>query len=1400
MSDIFDQVSIATGATPKGDVFDFISPDSAVQNMNGTIGPLDTSLAHRLRISKLGQAVLGPEIQPAVGVRGALPNLSQIAFGNVKPDVSSGQGVLNFSPAAYYGEPQNEVDAVSKAVLSQMNLQNLGLAKMFGLLHAAPASVGVNLLKAGTGAALATQGAEGIGTGLGTRLSGAQLTPEQKGNADVDSALGALMTLAPLGMSGSEKNPNLQGVKIDRVFDLTKNKYVSGEMQQGSREFPFVQGAPSARFNVGPQGDVFDQITSGAQPAAEPLRSETVRPARAESVVIGAQPKGTQILTPEMLAQSPTTVLPVSQAMRAPVGDVGGQVSFRGEGVPSAMQAREMVPQPQEAEVQPVGEPPLKRMMWDKSLPVLGGSINYTDPQTSFTVEGFRPPQGEDLARQILQDKIAHDLVPAIKIGDRIIKATPNELNHDDILKANGMSIEDVPAFSSDRGFVDSTGKWFSRKQAANVTGLPTKVETGMLHSEDLPRAQVGTEVNANVAEVIPELKQQQKLHSGVPIFDPSLWNMSSEEVQRLKEKYTKKILEAGSTVATELTKASRNTVVLDTPRAQAILNNPNAKKFETLGKKFTQPGESLSALDTARNALKPIINKISEGDKVVNPWDVVFDWLDGGQAKFQGPLVQQIRIPFDEKFNAEGNMQEVLTAPLKEIVKKNNFTPKNEQRIAVYLHSLQEGGHERMIESGVRPDIIDNIVRTLSPAERAYADAWRKIDDQLYPQLADVAQRADGVKVKQVASHFPWMRDFDKYTPDVDEIATNPSLKKGGSYEPGDVLWPGLPLELGARKTPGSIISRKIGSKTPIRFDTFAIADRYIRDAAHYISSRELVKSTGKLVATDEFAEKYGDLGQKLMTEFLNTYARQGRYKKNLWIDTIKRNLGRAIIGGRIPSQFLHAANVPFAVQQAGPIWWERGLQETLSEKGQDFIHKHFIETKMRGGGEPVQTEIAQQSARTLVGKRYNDLSRWSFAVQREIDRLNAQATTLGVYMRLLKESGKDPNDYADIPVDSKLIGEARIRARRAVASPLYKDTPPVIARGGSLGRSFFQFQNVFLDQYSNLRYEGAQVGVPQAIRGNPKQLMTTTAALLGMLMIETGIKHAYKQGVKSISGQTSKKDDDTYTKELLQESLKRAPGMGQLQSSLLYGGTGVPVLDVPYETMREVKKAIQGDTPTRITAATRAAVDASELLGITGVSQLGDVVTAVERRQLFKPHEKRVSEFVGKNVSSMRLQDRIKAERDYKKTQAPMSKDDQAKAAERNIANITRRGNEITQTLDKSTQQWIKSKGLGDALPGFDNKLKVGGSTVYLTEDETSRLEGLVKQEYVKTIKQLQTQKSTISKDVFNEQLTFARARARAMMVKEISNGRSESESGSKNEQDNKNKKTSFSIIPRN
>lgn len=909
----------------------------------------------------------------------------------------------------------------------------------------------------------------------------------------------------------------------------------------------------------------------------------------------------------------------------------------------------------------------------------------------------------------------------------------------------------------------------FKTDVTARVYPIAKARENFSLFGSDKPK-------QLQVAEVIPQITGGGKMFSGVPIFDPEMLGITPEKAAELKAKYFKYLANKGQSVAGNVASAAKQFAPASARRA-AILGSLTAQRMERTQEVIAQPGEKLGVGEFAKNKLRRILDVAREGDKVVNPWDVLYDWMDGGKARYNGPLMENIRKPLDSDFNDELNLRSSLLDPVRDLIKKNRMGKIQSERIGVYLNTLQEGGRDRMIASGIDANVIAKIEKTITPAEIKVAQAIRSLYDQTFPLIQKVAKDVDNINLNPIDNYFSWEREWRKYKPSADELAT-PNIPKNNPTV-DDVLWPGLE-SVRTRIKPGSIEKRVPGAATPIKINAFEIVDRYVRDASHYITMRKHLKEISEIVRDDEFASKYGNQGQELVMEHLNTIARQGRYKRNAFLDGLRKLTSRGVIAFRIPSQLVHLANVPLGMQRAGVARWYKGLDEALSDEGRAFLKKNFAETFERGGGEPALREVAEGN----LGKQsvYHNIGQAGFWLQRGIDRLNTQATVIGVYMRELEKKGLKPEDYAELPVDKAAVSQALVEARRAVASPLYKDVPPLLNRGGSLTKSLMQFQNTFLDQWSNIRYDLAQVGLPESIKGNPKLAMQMTAALATMLLVETGVKYGYKQGLSKVTG-AKQREGDTFENTLEHEALRRVPGMGQLQSQIIYGETGIPSIDALEEPVKQGIKYVKStDKASKTLAGTRAAGAVAEVAGVPGASQATDIVSAVERSKLFKSHTEKLSEQEkGKDVESMTLKERYAAEKKYKKNEPPMSKSEQASAAERSIGNINKRGEEIASELDKATRQWVESRGL--TIPGYDNKLKIGKEDIYLDEDELKKLHGYIKDEYIAAMAQLKTREGKFDKlptdeqkVYFNETLLAARSRARFKMMQEMSRSHSE------------------------
>jgi len=104
-------------------------------------------------------------------------------------------------------------------------------------------------------------------------------------------------------------------------------------------------------------------------------------------------------------------------------------------------------------------------------------------------------------------------------------------------------------------------------------------------------------------------------------------------------------------------------------------------------------------------------------------------------------------------------------------------------------------------------------------------------------------------------------------------------------------------------------------------------------------------------------------------------------------------------------------ARNRNAVMKQTGEKWYRCACSEIFSERGQEFLERHFAET--------------------FVPER----------VRSESERPLAQTAAFGVYLRLLEESGKDATQYDTLPVDNAAVSQARVLSRVAIPSFIYKD-----------------------------------------------------------------------------------------------------------------------------------------------------------------------------------------------------------------------------------------------------------------------------------------------------------------------------------------------------------------------
>lgn len=641
-------------------------------------------------------------------------------------------------------------------------------------------------------------------------------------------------------------------------------------------------------------------------------------------------------------------------------------------------------------------------------------------------------------------------------------------------------------------------------------------------------------------------------------------------------------------------------------------------------------PGEKMTASMKLRNWINKARDKAAIVDKALSPIDALFDLMEDAKGKYQGWLFRHARGPIDLAFNNYALRRNRLIKAVDDHIRSSKLTARNGERIGVYAQNLQEGGRQRMIDSGLAPATIDRIVNSLTPAEKTAYRLMREAMDSQLPEVQDLMQKLYNTEVKPVPNYFPMPRDWRVFE-DKPAEAPAPGTETGFDDL---ATWKDLRDDFFPRDTTqarkGFTIERQEGAKTPVRIDAFDIFRQHINDVAYLIEHQPDLKRLGELGRSDEFKAKYGDMGQKIFLDWLDSVARQGTadsFRHWKFLDTIRKNTSVGIIGFRLGSQLVHLSNTPYIMARIGH-WFGTGLRESFTERGQRFITDHFGEVKERSGGEPAQAE-AEKEGLKFFGQTVIPAGgvRFSMVLARMVDRMNAQGSAMGTYLKILKDKGVNWRDYDRIPVDQDAINKALVLTRRAIASPLPKDVPQALSRGAitggnvSFGRTLFQFQNIFLDQWSNIRHDLFQAGI---VGKNPKLAAAMFLAVAGATYLETQIKENTKKALNKVTGKPEPvKEQPSHS--FLTELIRRFPFGGQISNAIQYDETGVPIIDATTDVLKKAKQTYKSPYPiSQKIGALRTVGAAASLAGIPGASQVTDLAANVIRGATETPAQK--------------------------------------------------------------------------------------------------------------------------------------------------------------------------------
>ncbi len=616
--------------------------------------------------------------------------------------------------------------------------------------------------------------------------------------------------------------------------------------------------------------------------------------------------------------------------------------------------------------------------------------------------------------------------------------------------------------------------------------------------------------------------------------------------------------------------------------------------------------GGGLTFVEKANNALSQKMNQAAHTYRaVVRGMDVFFDLLDGGM-NYQGVNYRVFKEGFDRVHNRYLQLRESIQAEVHDLAVQLGLREGNFERIGVHAALQQEGGRQKLLDTGYTDAQIDEV--KLTADELAWYDLAREKLNELSPAIADVMEVVYNSPFKEVKEYFPYMTDFQ---------AMSDSEMRGRF---GDKV-----IELSARLKKnvekGFTQTRTLGTQK-IKINAMEVFLNHTDNAAYLIETAATIKRLGEIAATEEYRNAAGDVGQEEVRQWIDQLARKGGLERNKrlpWLDTMRKHIGAAMIGFRAASALVNITPLADGAGLIGNYAWRGANDIGTDGEWRKFVWDRFPELRHRMGGEREFREFGD----TAIEK----IEKAGFWPLRQIDGLAAASVVAGSYRKYMDEH-KLTIDFENPNEEGVLF--AQLMMRRSQSSGFYKDLPSGLVRGGltgnvSLDMLLTQFQSFILNRWSYIEHDLWRMGIKEANLGRAVN-MFFWLSVAGFA--EMGLRRATKELVALLTGEDLPEWEETFTKEIVTNILQNVPFVSQAVSVHEYGQIPVPSLSL-MESLFEQYRTLQ-----RTKDPDKQKLHAIELIikaggvaaGLPGTMQVADIIKSLRRQQQEKkPYSRR-------------------------------------------------------------------------------------------------------------------------------------------------------------------------------
>ena len=614
------------------------------------------------------------------------------------------------------------------------------------------------------------------------------------------------------------------------------------------------------------------------------------------------------------------------------------------------------------------------------------------------------------------------------------------------------------------------------------------------------------------------------------------------------------------------------------------------------------KPGEPVPTASFA-GARDSTVEAMRKGTQYYVTPDVGFQILDND--KQFGTNWRIFKRPMDTATDLENEMRndivDDLFGRLKDIeTKHGKLNTENYENVMLWATLRQEGGRAKLQKSDPRlftDAFLDGV--KLTEGETEFYNLGRGVFDELRPDIERVLWNTRGEKLGKVDNYWSWITDFDN----SDELF----MRLSGDYK------------LTSRTEQGFTKSRTLAGGQKLNLSALDVLVKHINDSSAFIHKEELINHLSKIAKSEQYAKGVGKMGQKWVAGWLDLLARGGVPKgyKPGPLTQLVRNIGHGVLGFKISPIVKQPLAKIVSVGFLGKDALIHDVQFFTNSGIRDAIHNISKQQKFRNFDDPTYTALAK-------AKKLAQWQEWGYKGIKTFDSWTADSVWYAAYRKNINDRGIDFSFNLDEftagkNIDNEAKEYADLVVRRTQGSSEYKDAPLLYASASNkdLVMAFFQFQRFIHNQ--SILWRDAKVALA-------KEKDPIKAAAIASSLVAAGIAEGYiTTGMAQIFGSedyAKKEREEGIGKRVFSAVAGQIPVVSNLVSVAEYGGTGVPVWDVFRQGYQgAISAATAKKTETRIKGGIRAGETALELGGVSGASQVGQIL------RKFVPEEQKQS-----------------------------------------------------------------------------------------------------------------------------------------------------------------------------